>query len=149
MNNNIELKDRQNNTLTKDLFIDDTGTPSEYNTYNAKIIDEKLKDVYSTNEIKTNKFWINGKPIYRKVFLLDGLNNTSKVYIDVVTGIEGKNVISITGGGKASDGVFTVFGYNSSATSGFFSIQFNAANQFYVTTSYNFSNIIAIVEYTK
>jgi len=37
------------------------------------VIDEKTKlkdlkdDIYSTNEIKTNKVWIDGKPIYRKV----------------------------------------------------------------------------------
>ena len=27
------------------------------------------KDVYCTEEVKTNKVWINGKPIYRKVIL--------------------------------------------------------------------------------
>ena len=27
-----------------------------------------IKDVYSTDEVKTNKVWIDGKPIYRKVF---------------------------------------------------------------------------------
>ncbi len=34
-------------------------------------------DYYSTNEIKTNKVWIDGKPIYRKVFYRDntGYNN--------------------------------------------------------------------------
>ena len=26
-----------------------------------------IEDVYSTNETKTNKVWIDGKPIYRKV----------------------------------------------------------------------------------
>jgi hypothetical protein len=26
------------------------------------------KDIYSTNEVKTNKVWIDGKPIYRKVY---------------------------------------------------------------------------------
>jgi len=29
------------------------------------------KDIYSTNEVKTNKVWIDGKPIYRKVFYSD------------------------------------------------------------------------------
>lgn len=33
-------------------------------------VDEDIgeTDIYSTTEIKTNKIWINGKPIYRKVF---------------------------------------------------------------------------------
>lgn len=30
--------------------------------------DANYKDVYSTSEVKTNKVWIDGKPIYRKVF---------------------------------------------------------------------------------
>ena len=28
------------------------------------------KDIYSTSEVKTNKVWIDGKPIYRKVVSL-------------------------------------------------------------------------------
>ena len=28
----------------------------------------EINDVYSTDEVKTNKVWIDGKPIYRKVF---------------------------------------------------------------------------------
>lgn len=29
---------------------------------------EELTEIYSTEEVKTNKTWIDGKPIYRKVF---------------------------------------------------------------------------------
>ena len=29
---------------------------------------DMMPDVYSTNEVKTNKIWIDGKPIYRIVF---------------------------------------------------------------------------------
>ena len=28
---------------------------------------DMMQDVYSTKEVKTNKVWIDGKPIYRKV----------------------------------------------------------------------------------
>ena len=41
------------------------------------------RDVYSTSEFKTNKVWIDGKPIYRKVITglsLDGIWNDSKYY---------------------------------------------------------------------
>ena len=52
------------------LFVTDKVTEGDFNpvTSNAvkKAIDD-IKDVYSTNEIKTNKVWIDGKPIYRKV----------------------------------------------------------------------------------
>ena len=31
---------------------------------------DMMQDVYSTEEVKTNKVWIDGKPIYRKVSIL-------------------------------------------------------------------------------
>lgn len=39
-------------------------------TYGAlkSFVKKGYKDVYSTTETKTNKVWIDGKPIYRKVF---------------------------------------------------------------------------------
>ena len=40
------------------------------NTYSAEIIDGLVKNVYSTNEVVVGE-WIDGKPIYRKVFLLE------------------------------------------------------------------------------
>lgn len=45
--------------INKDLIISDTGLSLE---------DIAYKDVYSTNELKTNKVWIDGSPIYRKVY---------------------------------------------------------------------------------
>ena len=33
----------------------------------VRAVKESLLDAYSTEEVKTNKIWVNGKPIYRKV----------------------------------------------------------------------------------
>ena len=44
--------------INKDLVI--SGT-------NITLGDIAYKDIYSTTETKTNKVWIDGKPIYRKV----------------------------------------------------------------------------------
>ena len=62
---------------------------------------EKLKDevvdTYSTDEIKTNKVWINNKPIYRKVASFNVLSNSQQVLhiyvenVDVI--IEGKIIL--------------------------------------------------------
>ena len=35
---------------------------------NMTLGDIAYKDIYSTTETKTNKVWVDGKPIYRKVF---------------------------------------------------------------------------------
>lgn len=46
--------------INKDLVI--SGT-------NMTLGDIAYKDIYSTTETKTNKVWIDGKPIYRKVIV--------------------------------------------------------------------------------
>lgn len=59
-----------------------TGTQADYNAQKntipngsyVNITDDAesgngIKDIYSTDEVKTNKVWIDGKPIYRKVLL--------------------------------------------------------------------------------
>lgn len=43
-----------------------TTTSSNTDTYSCNYINSM--DKYSTDEVKTNKVWINSKPIYRKVF---------------------------------------------------------------------------------
>lgn len=39
-------------------------------------------DTYSTEEIKTNKIWIDGKPIYRKVVVIDSIGNNLNYSIE-------------------------------------------------------------------
>ena len=36
-----------------------------------------VEDIYSTNETKTNKVWIDGKPIYRKTIFVRSLPNNA------------------------------------------------------------------------
>lgn len=51
---------------------------------NKKIKKENMfdKDVYSTSETKTNKIWIDGKPIYRKTLYISSLPNATTDYYD-------------------------------------------------------------------
>lgn len=46
--------------------VSTTKTTSDTDTYSCNYINSM--DKYSTDEVKTNKVWINNKPIYRKVF---------------------------------------------------------------------------------
>lgn len=43
-------------------------------------------DSYSTSEVKTNKTWINGKPIYRKV--ITGTISATTTYLSIISNIE-------------------------------------------------------------
>ena len=49
-----------------------------------------IYDVYSTNEVKTNKVWINGKPIYRKTINCGQLlkNDTAKTIAHNISNID-------------------------------------------------------------
>lgn len=66
------------NPVEGDLWIDTDDDPnlvgvvgqkttSDKDTYSCNYINDVVKDVYSTTEVKTNKVWIDGRPIYRTV----------------------------------------------------------------------------------
>lgn len=82
--------------------INDTNRASAPNAKAVKdYVDNKAVEIYSTDEIKTNKIWIDGKPIYRKVINMGDLpSNSSKIInhniknIDFVTSISGLGVTS-------------------------------------------------------
>ncbi len=73
-----------------------------------------LKDLYSTEETKTNKLWINNKPIYRKVIQAQNaleetieipLNNISS-QIDLFTSISG--ILLVAGAMENSEPLFAL-----------------------------------------
>jgi hypothetical protein len=63
----VELSDGE---LTKAMVVDNlttTTTDVPLSAKQGKVLNDKIPDVYSTSEVKTNKVWTDGKPIYRKV----------------------------------------------------------------------------------
>lgn len=83
-------------TVTSNINdINDNAVPS------AKTVKDYVKEIYSTNEVKTNKVWIDGKPIYRIVINMGDIpSNSSKIInhniknIDFVTSVSGLGVTS-------------------------------------------------------
>ena len=55
------------NALTNIGDLSDLNTTATNNLVSAINEVNNKQDVYSTNEVKTNKVWVDGKPIYRKV----------------------------------------------------------------------------------
>ena len=59
-------------------------------------VKEYVKEIYSTNEVKTNKIWIDGKPIYRKV-----INSTcpskSTTWATISSNLNADEILSYTG----------------------------------------------------
>lgn len=69
------MKYRDENGKWQELYLPPTGDTLPIGTvvdYDGDVVPygyEKVDDpnVYSTEEVKTNKVWIDGKPVYRKV----------------------------------------------------------------------------------
>lgn len=74
--------------INKDLIVEGTN-------HTLGDIPFDISDVYSTKEVKTNKVWIDGKPIYRKV--IKDINVTSNMSETISTGLSNVNVINIYG----------------------------------------------------
>lgn len=106
-------------------------------------------DSYSTDEVRTNKVWINGKPIYRKVYSASPFTPISQQWSN--TGVIIYNVdqlISVT-----PLYVSNVSPYNKGVVhNGIYRVNENNYLQYYFTGSYQAEMKIGrsiIIEYTK
>ncbi len=102
--------------------------------------ENKVK-VATLNDIPKDKYDV-------KIFELGEVAG-NKIFSDVEIGLEKEKIVCISALGISSDGSMIALGYNSNATSGYFSLQINAENHFYVATSYSFTNLKVYVLYEK
>lgn len=72
--------------IPNDNYLDSTSI-----VHNKEPLNRVLVDTYSTEEVKTNKVWIDGKPIYRKVF-----KGTSTTQRGVSISFSGLNLETLT-----------------------------------------------------
>lgn len=79
--------------MINELLIKELSEQVGINT--SDIQDIKDAEVYSINEVKTNKIWIDGKPIYSKV--IKDINVTSNMSEIISTGLSNVNIINIYG----------------------------------------------------
>lgn len=120
------------------LIVDEYSN-STTNAYNCDYVNNAIKDVYSTNETLTNKVWIDGKPIYRKVIAIGSISaNVQKTGATGIVNCEYANLISTTG--IASNGA------NNNISNAF--IYDNGTN-YSVIDNDAFTNVNMIIEYTK
>lgn len=67
--------------VENDLSSDSTTNVPSVHAVKEEI--NNIKDIFSTDEIKTNKVWIDGKPIYRKVVDIGQLPSKAMKNIDI------------------------------------------------------------------
>lgn len=58
-------------------------------------VDGQTTDTYSTSEVKTNKVWIDGKPIYRTVITITTVSSGSYTSTDYISNFD--TIVSISG----------------------------------------------------
>lgn len=63
----MRIKKISQTTVSGAQVVDGYST-STSDGYSCNYVNNVIKDVFSTDEVKTNKVWINNKPIYRKCF---------------------------------------------------------------------------------
>ena len=68
-----------------------TFSNSTKDAYACGYINDLVEEVYSTDEVKTNKVWIDGKPIYRKVI---SVNSPSSAGVYTTIANMGSNVVN-------------------------------------------------------
>ena len=108
------------------------------------------KELFSTDEVKTNKVWIDGKPIYRKVVTQTFTNAES---VNLINGFDISlidNIISFYGSIKQPSGTITPISYSASEKDGAFVCMSRDKNSFVLyAKAYGVGDVILIVEYTK
>jgi len=125
--------------INSDLIIDGI---------NKTLKDIPFEDRYSINEIKTNKFWLDGKPIYRKV--LDTGSITANQEKGISTGLAKgtiDNIIRIDGFIKVGFGTIpTGFTNSGFQTCVYYNSTSNIAS---IISQTNANSGYIILEYTK
>ena len=129
--------------------IDDSKVSSE-ETWSSRKINEEIKEVYSTDEVKTNKIWIDGKPVYRKVATQ---TITTPGSLNAIDGFDISlidNIISIYGSIRQPSGTITPISYYVNESDAAFIYMSKSNNAFILNgKQFGIGDVILIVEYTK
>lgn len=117
------------------------------------ITDDSEDNNYSTDEKLTGKYWIDGKPIYRKSCKYTG-TITSGTYDDIMTLSNYESVVSIVGTFKnANDNNVFPIGYifpnNGQIAQEGRVIVMNTGTVTFAALGFSMTDIIATIEYTK
>lgn len=123
---------------------------STKDTYSCDYIN-KINN-YSTEETFTGKYWINGKPIYRKVIDIGVLPNNTILEID--TGLDSTIVRPINMHGYAynsTSGAFLMLPYLIDGDGSIYLAYIASTSKFRITTTTDRTHLNAyiVLEYTK
>lgn len=134
-----------------DIFKKVKTTSDEY-TYTCSYINDLVEDVYSTSEVKTNKVWIDNKPIYRKIVETNFTSSTGNQIIKTLNSLGLNNIDTVIKIKTISQGNPIEEDYFVSSDDTLRSF-IDISNQFIVKIGNDFPTkpvkVYTIVEYTK
>ena len=128
-----------------------TKTTSDSDVYACNYVNDALIEEYSTDEVMTNKVWIDGKPIYRKVIKSTSTysanyNPSIALGLDVSTISDFIKIETIA----KQSGVNVWFtGSTNNDASSRLSHYVNSNNTIVVRNSFDLDKLIIILEYTR
>ena len=131
-------------TVTSDINdTNDNAVP------NAKTVKDYVEEVYSTSEVKTNKVWIDGKPIYRRVINSTCPSNSS-TWTTISSNLNADEILSYTGYIEFSTSEHKLLANGTSQLT-YFQLNKNSNELQIVTKDDGFFGkpIKVIIEYTK
>ena len=142
----MRIKKVSETTSTQAQVVDGYSA-STTNSYSCNYVNNVIKDVYSTDEVKTNKVWINSKPIYRKVIARNqSITNGTSIS---VSSLNIDELIKIGAINQNQSSNFKFFGSYYDSSSEKLNIHLNNNDiQVWSGTGVNYTSTIW-VEYTK
>lgn len=126
--------------INGDLYIADE------NRNNKKSIKEYMQEVYSTTEVLTNKVWIDGSQIYRKV--INFTTGSGNNYI-ILTDSNIDTIVDVNGFISYSNGYHKLGGYANSSYYSLFQWNESEKKLYIYYNGYSSQSGYCVIEYTK
>lgn len=106
-------------------------------------------DVYSTEEVKTNKIWINGKPVYRICYKTNAITKNVEASISVPANIE--DVVLLDGFGITNTNYYIGLNFNNVEFDQYKSFAYYVKEANVIRTKAKFDRVYTLIifEYTK
>ena len=102
---------------------------------------------YTTNEVCTGGTWIDGKPIYRRVFVAENVgSSTQHVFADAIDGLE--TVASMVGMFANANAQFQI-PYVTNGAWTHIAVRADGKVQFDSSDDFSIAKLIVVVDYTK
>lgn len=138
----MRIKKTSQTTSTQAQVVDGYST-STTDSYSCNYVNNQVKDVYSTNEVKTNKIWIDEKPVYRKIF-------TGDIASSIEHGLTNVSFVNSYGYMMSSSGAFVTLPSVRPTNAGYY-IGYYVTNQYIIFDKVADVNGVATItlEYTK